>query len=379
MANLETECLALERALQRRTWRPSGFVAFRIRDPKPRLISAAPFRDRVVHHALCRVIQPIYEQGFIDDTFANRKGKGAHRALARYERFRDRHCHVLRGDIFRFFPAIDHAILKADLRRRIACRETLWLADEIIDGSNRQEPVELYFPGDDLLAPYQRRRGLPIGNLTSQLFHNIYLDPLDHFIKEVLRAPGYVRYVDDFALFDDDQDRLEEWRKRIAVFLEGRRMRLHPDKTWIASTAEPAHFLGYVTAPGRRRLPEDNVRRLRNRLRSLRDRWRARTVERSEVEASLRAWSCHADHADTLGLRHAIFKGGWFDPALEPDRPQVRSGASRRLLEQQPQEPALRESQQEPAGQPEQQQRLPCCQHASMPEHPGSRTRMGCG
>ena len=100
MANLETECLALERALLSRSWRPSGFVAFRIKDPKPRLISAAPFRDRVVHHALCHVIQPIFERGFIDDTYANRKGKGTHRALARYERFRDRYRHVLRADIF---------------------------------------------------------------------------------------------------------------------------------------------------------------------------------------------------------------------------------------------------------------------------------------
>ena len=335
MANLETECLALERALLSRSWRPSGFVAFRIKDPKPRLISAAPFRDRVVHHALCHVIQPIFERGFIDDTYANRKGKGTHRALARYERFRDRYRHVLRADIFRFFPAIDHGVLKADLRRRIACKGTLWLADRIIDGSNRQEPVELYFPGDDLFTPFERRRGLPIGNLTSQLFHNIYLDPLDHFVKEVLRAPGYVRYVDDFALFDDDDARLEEWRVRIAGFLESRRMRLHPEKTWITSTSDPAHFLGYVTAPGKRRLPEENVRRMRNRLRSLRDRWRARTVVRSEVEASINAWIGHADHADTDKLRHAIFKGGWFDPALKPDRPQVRSGASRRLLEQQ--------------------------------------------
>jgi len=335
MANLERECLVLERSLLSQQWRPSGFVAFRIKDPKPRLISAAPFRDRVVHHALCRIIQPIFECGFIDDTYANRKGRGTHRALARYEHYRDRHRHVLRADLYRFFPAIDHAVLKTDLRRRIACKRTLWLADRIIDSSNRQEPVELYFPGDDLFSPYERRRGLPIGNLTSQLFHNIYLDPLDHFIKEVLRAPGYVRYVDDFALFDDDMVRLEEWRARIASFLEGRRMRLHPEKTWINTTAAPAHFLGYVTAPGKRRLPEENIRRLRNRLRSLRDRWRAKTIERSEVEATLSGWCGHADHANTQKLRQAIFKGGWFDPGLKPDQPQVRSGASRRFLEQQ--------------------------------------------
>ena len=117
--------------------------------------------------------------------------------------------YVLRCDIYRYFPAIDHDILKRDLRRRIACRWTLELADRIIDGSNKQEAVDLHFPGDDLLAPLQRRRGLPIGNLTSQFFSNLYLDGFDHFCKEVLRAKGYVRYVDDFALFHDDPARLQ--------------------------------------------------------------------------------------------------------------------------------------------------------------------------
>ena len=153
LANLETEVLALERELRAWTWRPGGYVSFEIRDPKRRLISAAPFRDRVVHHAVHAVIAPLFERGFIDHTYANRAGKGTHRALTRYERLRDRHRYVLRGDIY---------------------------------------------PGDDLFTPFERRRGLPIGNLTSQLFANVYLDRFDHFVTEVLRAP-YLRYVDDCA------------------------------------------------------------------------------------------------------------------------------------------------------------------------------------
>ncbi len=114
------------------------------------------------------------------DSYANRTGKGSHAAVDRYERFRDRFRHVLRCDIYRYFPAIDHAILKADLRRRIACEPTLRLLDAIVDGSNAQEPVDLHYPGDDLLAPLDRRRGLPIGNLTSQFFAILYLDGFDH-------------------------------------------------------------------------------------------------------------------------------------------------------------------------------------------------------
>lgn len=274
MAGLEREVLKLERELLSGSYKPGGYVEIRIEDPKPRLVSAAPFRDRVVHHALCAVIEPIFERGFISDSYANRVGKGTHAAVARYEKFRDRADFVLRCDIFRYFPAIDHRVLKMDLRRRIACEHTLWLADTIIDGSNPQEPVYLHFPGDDLFTPHERRRGLPLGNLTSQFFANLYLDGLDHFCNEVLRTPGYLRYVDDFALFHDDPAVLNEWMRRISDYLAGRRLKLHPRKTGIQSTAEPAAFLGYVLSPGRRRLPEDNVRRFRNRWRGLLDRCR---------------------------------------------------------------------------------------------------------
>ena len=214
LANREKEVLRLERELQGGSYRPGRYRTIEIFDPKHRMVSAAPFRDRVVHHAFCAVCDPIFERGFIHDSYANRKGKGTHRAVARYEKFRDRFRYVLRCDIYRYFPAIDHEILKRDLRRRIACPRTLALADRIIDASNPQEPVHLHYPGDGLFTPWERRRGLPIGNLTSQFFANVYLDGLDHFCKEVLRAKGYVRYVDDFALFHDDPERLmDEWRR----------------------------------------------------------------------------------------------------------------------------------------------------------------------
>jgi RNA-directed DNA polymerase len=312
-AHLEGELLRLERELRDGTYRPGRYVEIKVRDPKERIVSAAPFRDRVVHHALCAVIGPLFERGFFGNTFANRVGKGTHRAIEAYERYRDRHALVLRCDLYRYFPSIDHhAILKAEFRRRIACAGTLALMDAIVDGSNAQEPVDLHFPGDDLFEPHRRRRGLPIGNLTSQFFANLYLDCFDHFVTEVLRA-SYVRYVDDFALFHDDPTVLAEWRARIARYLEGRRLKLHPRKTAILATAEPSAFLGFVLMPGgRRRLPEDNVARFRNRLRGLRDRWRAGAVTRAEVEAKVGAWIAHAENADTWRLRQAVFGGGWF-------------------------------------------------------------------
>ena len=320
MANLEHHLLRLEHSLNAGHWRSGGYTVIEVRDPKPRRVSAAPFADRVVHHAVCAVVAPIFERGFVAETYANRRGFGTHRAIARYEHYRDRFEHVLRCDIYRYFPSVDHAILKVDLRRRIACGRTLNLLDAIIDGSNEQEPVHLHFPGDDLLTPLQRRRGLPIGNLTSQMFGNIYLDGMDHFIKERLRAPGYVRYVDDFAIFHDDPDQLESWRLQIEAYLQGRRMILHPAKTCILRTDEAATFLGMVLLPGgQRRLPQENVRRFRNRLRGLRDRWRAGRVEQTDIEQRVQSWIAHARHANTWRLRHAIFRGGWFDPLREPD------------------------------------------------------------
>ena len=314
LANLEPEILRLERDLLTGRYRPGCYKTIEVREPKHRIVSAAPFRDRVVHHAFCAVCEPIFERSFIDDSYANRVGKGTHRAIGRYERFRDRFRYVLRCDVYRYFPAIDHQILKYDLRRRIACPRTLALADRIIDGSNAQEPVHLYYPGDDLFTPYERRRGLPIGNLTSQFFANLYLNGMDHFCKEVLRVKGYVRYVDDFALFHDDPRQLDRWRLRVATSLEGRRLCLHPRKTSIVGTGTPARFLGFVLLPGGyRRLPEENVRRFRNRLRGLRVRWRHGTVSRAEVEQRVGAWIAHAKHADSWRLRQAIFRGGWYD------------------------------------------------------------------
>ncbi len=328
MANLEHELLRLNRELTTQTWKSGGYVTIDIRDPKPRMVSAAPFRDRVVHHALCSVVQPIFENGFVFDNYANRKGKGTHSAVDRFEYYKGQFSHVLRCDIYRYFPAIDHAILKADLRRRISCAKTLWLMDAIIDSSNPQEPVHIHYEGDDLFAPYLRKRGLPIGNLTSQFFANLYLDGMDHFVKEVLKAKGYVRYVDDFALFHDDPVVLENWRHRLEIYLSKRRLTLHPRKTFVVETSKPAQFLGYVMHSGWRTLPDENVTRFKRKLRGLRDRWKVGSIEIEEVQRRINSWIAHAGHAHTWRLRHAMFRPGLFDLVRKPDEPSVASAST---------------------------------------------------
>jgi retron-type reverse transcriptase len=217
--NRASEIFKLQEELRGKIYQPGEYRTFHLRDPKSRLISAAPYRDRVVHHALCNIIVPIFEKTFIRDSYANREGYGTHKALRRFTEFLRSHNYVLQCDIKKYFPTIDHYILKQLIRRKIKCKDTLWLIDKIIDNSNEQEPIIQYFPDDTLLTPIERRHGLPIGNLTSQNFANIYLNPLDHFIKEKLRCKAYVRYVDDFALFSDDPDYLADCRQQIENFL----------------------------------------------------------------------------------------------------------------------------------------------------------------
>lgn len=183
----------------------------------------------MVHHALCNVIEPAFERRFIFDSYANRVGKGTHRAVDRLQYFARRYRYVLRLDIVKHFPSLDHAILRDHLAEVIRDDEVLWLVDAILAsgvGVLDEEYAMVWFPGDDLLAAC-RPRGLPIGNLTSQFWSNCYLDPFDHFVKRELRCPAYVRYVDDFALFGDHKAELWNWKQAIIERLARLRLTVH--------------------------------------------------------------------------------------------------------------------------------------------------------
>ena len=305
--NLELHVLQLQDELASKTYRPGPYRTFEISVPKPRLISAAPYRDRVVHHALCNVIAPIFERTFIRDSYANRVGFGTHRALRRFTAFARSSRYVLQADIQKYFPSIDHAILKALVQRKLKCRDTLWLINTIVDHSNPQTPVWHYFPGDDLLTPPQRRRGLPIGNLTSQFFANVYLNGLDHFIKEQLRAAKYVRYVDDLAVFSDDREFLREVRRAVEAYLVQLRVKIHPVKSQIFATRHGANFLGFRIFPDRLRVRPENLQRARRRLRRLQAAYAVGGIGPQEVKQSLQSWIAHLAHGDTWRLREQLF------------------------------------------------------------------------
>ncbi|MBL7044313.1 MAG: group II intron reverse transcriptase domain-containing protein [Pirellulaceae bacterium] len=305
--NLERELFALQDALQRRVYRPGDYRSFYIYEPKKRLISAAPYRDRIVHHALTGMLEPVFEPTFISDSYACRKGKGTHAAVDRCQQFARRFRYVYKADIRKFFPSMDHDILKQQIARKIKDADVLWLVGRIIDGSNPQEDVRHYFPGDDLFTHSERRRGIPIGNQTSQFYANVYLDPLDHFVKERLRFKGYVRYVDDFLLFSDDKRQLAEARCQIADFLHKLRLQLHCRKNTIFPVQEGIRFLGYRVFPTHRLLVKENVWRFLRRVRCMQKGYSEGNTTLLEIRQRLMSWSGHARQADTHRLRTYLF------------------------------------------------------------------------
>ncbi|MGB3312301.1 MAG: reverse transcriptase domain-containing protein [Nodosilinea sp.] len=312
---LEQNLLRLQAELQTRTYQPGEYRTFEIIDPKPRLISAAPYRDRVVHHALCNVIVPLLERSFIDDTYANRTGYGTHRALRQAVQFARSRRYVLQCDIRKYFPSIDHGVLKHQLHQRLKCPDTLWLIDTIIDNSNPQSDELVYFPGDTLLTPLERRVGLPIGNLTSQFFANVYLNGFDHFVKETLQIRQYLRYVDDFLLFADDRQQLVKARGAIATYLDSLRLQLHPIKTQLFETRHGLNFVGFRILPIGNTFPKDicirvrndNLRRSRLRLKQLQHDYAAGLVDLSALVQRLQSWKAHLIHGDTHRLRRHLF------------------------------------------------------------------------
>jgi hypothetical protein len=268
-----------------------------IKEPKPRLISAAPFRDRVVHHALVSLLEPHFERRFVDHSYACRVGKGTHRALERAAELSRKRRFALKGDIAKFFPSIDHEILKGEVRRVIADERMLSVLERVVDGSNPQEEVRDWFEGDDLFAPASRRRGIPIGNLTSQFLANVFLDRLDHLVMDREGYGEYVRYCDDFLVFADTRAELWALRGRIDAHLQAMRLRLHPRKGGVHATDSPIPFLGFTVRKGVKRLQRAGVVRGRRRLRGSLRECAEGAIDHETLRARVASWRGHALHA----------------------------------------------------------------------------------
>ncbi|MGH7140644.1 MAG: reverse transcriptase domain-containing protein, partial [Pirellulales bacterium] len=304
----ESNLLRLQEQLEAGTYACGAYRNFYIHDPKRRRISAAPFRDRVLHHAVVRVLEPIFERRFIYDSYACRRGKGTHRALDRAQYYLRRHGYCLKTDIVRFFPNVDHQVLLDLLARYIRDEKLMALIRLIVasgEGVLADEATETYFPRDDLFAVL-RPKGLPIGNLTSQFFANVLLDSADHFIKEDLHVPGHVRYADDLLLFADSKAQLWDYRAAIVKRLALLRLNLHEGKTHIRPCSAGVKFLGLVLRRDGRRLQQRTLRRFSGRLRRFRRLFAYSMATPREISRSLRAWLAFAEGANSRGIRNAL-------------------------------------------------------------------------
>jgi len=307
---LEENLIKLQDELADESYRPGAYVNFTIHEPKRRLISAAPFRDRVVHHAVCGVIEPTFERSFIEHSYANRVGKGTHRALDTCQRWMRRYPYVLQCDLRQFFPAIDHRILKRTLNRRIQDGAIRRLIGRILasgEGVLSEEYEMVYFPGDDLFAAL-RPRGLPIGNLTSQFWANCYMNSFDHFVTRELGCQAYERYVDDFLLFADDRQTLWHWKLAIIERLESLRLTLHEGKAQVRPTSEGVRFLGFVVYPSHRLLLRRKGVNYRRKLAGMMARYRRSQGGRLRIESSVEGWINHVRYGDTWALRKDVLK-----------------------------------------------------------------------
>ncbi len=236
--NLEDNLFNLCYQLKKRTYKHQSYTAFNIYDPKFRHIHKATVKDRIVHHAVVSLIEPIFDKTFIYDSYSCRLNKGTHRAVRRLFSFIRKvsknyigSCFALKLDIKKFFASVDQKILLSIIGKKITDKDLLWLIKNI-------------------LSSFSEDRGIPIGNLTSQIFANIYMNELDQYVKHQLRIKYYLRYADDLVILSTCFNDLNHWIKQIELFLQQElKLELHSEKIILRKLSWGIDFLGYIVLP----------------------------------------------------------------------------------------------------------------------------------
>lgn len=294
--NLENELLCLREELLGKTYRPLPLRIFCIYEPKEREIGASDFRDRVVHHAICNKIESLLDRTFIYHNYACREGKGTHRAILQAQAFSRKYPYFLKCDISKYFASIDHEVLKKMLGGKFKDPDLLWLLYLIVDSPGQESDPEFL------------QKGLPIGSLTSQLFANMYLDRLDHYIKDVLGVKAYLRYMDDFIIFADDKVELHLLHAKIKAFLGNElRLEMKEKETVITPVTEGIPFLGFRVFPGLIRLKRENKKRTLRKMKSKARDFDLGIVDEDKYCQSLMSSTEHLKTGDTYRLRKGIF------------------------------------------------------------------------
>lgn len=305
---LEQNILSLCRDLRSHTYRHGEYSAFSICDPKQRRIHKATVHDRILHHAIFKVLNPIFEPTFTAHSYSCRVGKGTHKAvdtlevwLRKVSRNNRKPCFALKCDIHQFFASVDHEILLSILSKKIKDTDAMRLLTEIVESFRT--------PGLD----GERPKGIPIGNLTSQLFANVYLNEFDQFMKHKLCTQYYVRYTDDFIIVDSDKSALENLIPVMQEFLnETIKLKLHPRKITLRKFGQGIDFLGYVVLPHHRMLRTRTKQRMFRKLKLRVVSFKTGSGSESSVECSLQSYLGVLSHADAQQLSEDLRNKCWY-------------------------------------------------------------------
>lgn len=299
---LEENIFQLHRDLKSRSYRHGVYTSFYIRDPKQRHIHKASVRDRVLHHAVFSVINPLFEETFIPTSFSCRIDYGTHKGIDLLDKtlrqisgnsFKP--CFVLKGDIKKFFDTIDHSILLSIIRKRIKDTDTMWLLEEIIESF-----ISRY-------STLFERKGLPIGNLTSQLFANIYLNEFDQFIGHTLKVKHYIRYTDDFVIIADNKLYLENLIISIRSYLSDKLvLELHSKKLTIRKFHQGIDFLGYIIFPHYRLLRTKTKQRIFRKLEKRNWEYKNGTINKQTLEQSFQSYLGVLSHCNSYKLQEKL-------------------------------------------------------------------------
>ncbi len=316
--NAEENNVRLEQEFKNRTYRPSRSLLFAAKKPKTREIFAADFRDRIIHHLLVNEYKPIYEPIFIHDSYACRDEKGTHAAKERLEKFTRQitkngyaRAYYLQLDIKDFFTSIDKNILFDLIRKKIESPEILWLTHKVLFWDCTSSYVvkgdrQLLFniPPNKSLFGKDNLRALPIGNLTSQYFANIYLNELDQFVKHTLKAHFYLRYVDDFVLLSQNPSELRLWQAKIEEFLQNRlKLRLHPKRRKLLPISNGIDFLGYIIRPTYVLVRRRVINNLKEKVRQFKE---AKVKDFRKFRDMFASYMGHFKHANTYWLTNKL-------------------------------------------------------------------------
>ncbi|MBP7552460.1 MAG: group II intron reverse transcriptase domain-containing protein [Spirochaetes bacterium] len=287
--NCENEIIKLIEELKTGSYKPSPYRKFIITDPKERIISVAPFRDRVIHHSLVNIIEPIFEKRFYFHSYACRKDKGVHKAVKQAQTYLKTNKWYFKSDISKYFASVDHQILFDILKSKIKDKEILDLLYKII------------INGDDT------GKSLPIGNLTSQFFANVYLDILDHFVKEELQVKAYVRYMDDFVLFDNDKEKLKLLKQKISGFIHNRlALSLKEKSTFLNQRLNGLNFLGRRIFPVTIRIKRENLKRCLKKLESREKEYQNGVIDDKQYVQSVNSLMGYIASGNTYCMRQSI-------------------------------------------------------------------------